>query len=240
MKTQTEIARRALALGTIGVRSQAEDLIANHPAHAEVAKEFAERVSKWASRLGVTAWLSPQERALHVKPIGSWTEAEIITSSWRSESLRALLWALGCYRVMPSYFEVIDADEAYSHIRVNNLDEFFSRIQLRPYEEIESEWEIVSYLHWRCTTERMRLSGSVAPAGDTYAAVVARSLRGRDEVFHDGVDILVDGIRFIDLSEDEKTAINSLCYERHLAFNWMTSDGHGEDSLEWDETRADT
>jgi hypothetical protein len=50
---------------------------------------------------------------------------------------------------------------------------------------------------------------------------------------HDDVDVLVNGVRFSDLGE-EKGHMMSICYERHLALEWVL---RGDD---WDEARADT
>ncbi len=54
-------------------------------------------------------------------------------------------------------------------------------------------------------------------------------------VDHDGVDLLIDGQRFIDLEGPTKSTIASICTERHLALEWICSDDE-----DWDNAHADT
>jgi hypothetical protein len=75
------------------------------------------------------------------------------------------------------------------------------------------------------------------PNGDSYKKAIARALPAVEEknfpIEHDGVDILVNGVRFSNLRE-EKGNMMSICSERHLALEWVLSED------DWDDAHADT
>ena len=234
MQTQDAVAKRALALGLIAVRAQAENKIAFCEGEVDQGRKLGNDLVKWATDLGIDQWLSPAEIELHRYPVGNWPHEDIGEKFWRIESLKAVLWALQFWQNMPTYFDVGNVNDVYAKVGVRNLTDFFSLAKLRPEDELWEEHEYAAYLHWRCRTELMRLEQIIPPYGDTYEAVVARSLVDSNEVIHDGVDILIDGVRFTEVEGNRKGDIMSICYERHLALEWICFDD------DWDETRADT
>jgi hypothetical protein len=239
MQTQETVAHRTLALGLIAMRSQVENGISYREGEEERFTKMGEDLLRWAKEQQVDQWLSKAEKKLHRKKPGSWTRSEIGERFWRIESMKALLWALQCYPEMPTYFIVGNVREHYGKVPFNeDVTPFLDSAKLRKKKELEAQRHLAKFLNWRGRTELFRLQGMVPPMGDTYEAVVARALDGIEDegipVEHDGVDILVDGVRFVDLEGDVRGNMMSICYERHLALEWLRSDD------DWDDAHADT
>jgi hypothetical protein len=240
MQTQDAVAGRALALGLIALRAQYENGI-NYPGDREEKERDRKRGQElldWAQAQTIDRFLSKEERRLHKKKLGKWTDGDIGERFWRIESLKAVLWCIQVFDEMPTYFEVGKVNDTYTELpEGKDVAPFLARAKLRTEGAIKTQGDFARFLNWRCRTEMFRLQGMKPPKGDSYAKVVARALPSIEEngfpVEHDGVDILVNGVRFIDLGDD-KGHMMSICYERHLALEWVL----GEE--DWDEARADT
>jgi hypothetical protein len=208
MQTQDAVAGRALTLGLIALRTQYENGI-NYREEEGAKERFRKRGQElldWAERQQLDRFLSRSERALHEKKLGAWRHDDIGERFWRIESLKAVLWCIRAFEQMPTYFEVGPINDVYSRLpEGKDVKPFLSQANLRPQEEIEKERDFARFLHWRCRTELLRLQGMKPPRGDSYAKVVARALPAIEEngfpLEHDVVDILVNGVRFIDLGE---------------------------------------
>jgi hypothetical protein len=239
MQTQEATAQRALALGLISLRAQAENGVSFLPGEEEKYRKYGEELLRWATEQKIDRWLSKAEKKLHRKALGKWTHSDIAERFWRIESLKALLWALRFFDAMPTYTQVGKVEDAYSKIPVRgDVAPFLSGANLRSEEELDAERCRARFYNWRCRTELFRLQGMPPATGDTYEAVVARALAGLVDdgisVENDGVDILVDGVHFRELVGDIKGNMMSVCYERHLALEWICSDD------DWDSARAHT
>ena len=238
MQLQDAVVGRALALGLIALRAQYENAITNRAEVKERCQQLGQELLDWARDQQVDGFLSENERQLHEKELGSWSDDEIGERFWRIESFKAILWCIQVFEEMPTYFEVGKVNDTYAKLPVGKaVTQFFAQAALREEETLEKEREFAEFLNWRCRTELLRLQGMEPPTGDSYSDVVARALPVIAEnsfpIEHDGVDILVNGVRFIDLG-DEKGHMMSICYERHLALEWALSDD------DWDEAHADT
>jgi hypothetical protein len=240
MQTRDAVAERALALGLIALRAQYENGISysEDESHKAKSRKRGQELLDWAQAQSLDRFLSREERKLHKKKLGKWTFSEIAERFWRIESLKAILWSIRVYGTMPTYFEVGKVTDAYNKLpEGKEIAPFLARAKLRSMAVIEKERGFAQFLHWRCRTELLRLQGMKPPKGDSYKKVVARALPAVTEngfpVEHDGADILVNGVRFVDLG-DEKGEMSSVCYERHLALEWVFGTG------DWDEVRADT
>jgi hypothetical protein len=238
MQTKDAIVERALALGLIAIRAQYENGIRNRAEVKERCQQLGQELLTWARSQRIDSFLSENERELHEKKLGDWSDDEIGERFWRIESLKAVLWCIQVLERMPPYSEVGRVNDVYASLPVGKeITRFRAHAVLRAEEVVEKEREFAEFLNWRCRTELLRLQGMQPPMGDNYSDVVARALPVITEsnfpIEHDGVDILVNGVRFIDLG-DEKGQMMSICYERHLALEWVLGDD------EWDEARADT
>lgn len=238
MQTRDAVAGRALALGLIALRAQYENGIKNRAEVKERCQQLGQELLNWARNQQVDCFLSENERELHKKMLGGWSDDEIGERFWRIESLKAMLWCIQVFEKMPTYLEVGKVNDTYARLPVGKaVTQFLAQAALREEEALEKECEFAEFLNWRCRTELLRLHGTEPPMGDSYSDVVARAIPLIAEngfpIEHDGVDILVNGVRFIDLGE-EKGHMMSICYERHLALEWVLNDD------DWDEARADT
>jgi hypothetical protein len=240
MQSPDSVGQRALALGVIALRSQYENGI-NYREEAkakERCRQLGEELLAWARAQKIEAFLSREESRLHGQELGAWNYQDIGERFWRIESLKAILWSIHIFDQMPTYFEVGQVNDTYTRLPLGrDVSPFLSSAALREEQEIEKERYYAEFLNWRCRTEMFRLQGMRPPQGDNYQAVVARALPAIEAngfpIEHDGVDVLVNGVRFIDLGE-EKGHMMSICYERHLALEWVLSED------DWDEAHADT
>jgi hypothetical protein len=240
MQTQQAVAGRGLALGLISLRSQYENgiIYKEDEAVKDHYRKLGGELLDWAQDQRVERFLSKSERMLHKQKLGTWSHEDIGERFWRIESLKAVLWCISFFDEMPTYFEVGKVNDAYDKLpEGKDVTGFLGQARLREEKEIAKERHFAKFLHWRCRTEMLRLQGMKPPKGGSYTKVVARALPAIEEdgfpLEHDGVDVLVNGVRFIDLGE-EKGHMMSICYERHLALEWV---GREED---WDDARADT
>lgn len=172
--------------------------------------------------------------------LGDWEYGDIFETFWRVEALKAILWAIGHIPEMPTYYDVGNLEDVCSLIPVNKpTQDFIDQSQLRAEDVIEGQRHKAQFLNWRARTELFRLQGMKPPIGDNYDAVVRRALNGIESegivVDHDGVDLLIDGQRFIDLHGAAKSNIASICTERQLALEWICSD-----DADWDNAECDT
>jgi hypothetical protein len=240
MQTQDAVAGRALALGLVTLRAQYENGInyREEQGAKDRCQQLGQELLDWARHQKVERFLSEKERKLHQKKLGNWSCEEISEHFWRIESFKAVLWCIQVLEEMPTYFEVGKVNDTYSKLPVGkDVTQFLAQAKLREEDTIEREREFAQFLNWRCRTELLRLQGMRPPMGDSYQKVVARALPAIEEsgfpIEHDGVDILVNGVRFVDLGE-EKGDMMSICYERQVALEWVLSED------DWDEAHADT
>ncbi|QDT24020.1 hypothetical protein HG66A1_58460 [Gimesia chilikensis] len=240
MQTTESVAKRALCVGLMAMRAQAENGISNIPEQADRYREFGESLLQWAGEYGIADALSSAELKLHDQPLGDWDRSAIFETFWRVEALKALLWSIGVIEEMPSYYDVGNPNEIYSMVPINQpIEGFLDSAAIRGKETLDAELHQAQFLNWRARTEVMRLQGMEPPPGDSYAATVSRALDGIEQeginVEHDGVDLLIDGQRLVDLDGETKGNFASICYERHLALEWICADG-----TDWDQTLCHT
>jgi len=234
------VARRALCLGLMVLRSHAEAGLKGDSGSTTRFESFARKLAEWADGYGVSAWLTESETRLFRQSVGSWHDDQVFETTWRVEALAALRWALGHLDRMPSYFAVQRVDTVCAGIPVGGpVDRFVAVSRLRSHDDIERERAKAHSLDWRCRTEVLRWQGVEAPAGDSYETAIRSALQtGDDEglaLDHDGVDVLVAGRRLGDIDRAAIADIVSVCGERHLALAWVCS---GDE--DWDRARRDT
>ncbi|QDV21107.1 hypothetical protein Pan153_57890 [Gimesia panareensis] len=241
MQTTESVAKRALCIGLMAMRAQAENGISYEEGEeSEHFRQFGAGLLKWAERFEISRLLSAAELELHNQPLGEWEYGTIFETFWRIEALKALLWSIGLIEEMPSYFAVGNPNAAYSLVPINQPpEEFLGKAKLRSEDVIKAERHQAQFLNWRARTEVLRLQGVAPPPGDSYEATVRRALHGIEQeginVDHDGVDLLIDGQRLIDLEGETKGDIASICYERQLALEWVCAD-----EADWDQTKCNT
>ena len=240
MLTTEIVTQRTLVIGLMALRAQAENGISHLEGQDEAYRQFGAKLMQWAEAHKVAQSFTESERPLFREPLGQWEHGEIFETFWRVEALKALLWSLGHISEMPSFFEVGNPNDVYAMLPIPKPpQDFIEKSKLRDEDAIQAQRHHAQFLNWRARTEIFRLQGMQAPMDDTYEAVVARALEGIEaegiHVEHDGTDLLIHGMRFIDLDEETKRETASICHERQLALEWICSDDE-----DWDSAPCDT
>ena len=234
MKERKEIVIRALIQCALSLRSQLENHIRNGN---EDAKRAIQPHTKWLQHFEITSFMLTEERESIEKEAGSWDDSLIMENFWKIESFKGLMWVLNKYDSMPCYYDVGNVNDVYQLGGYpDNPNDFINSGEIKDVADIENERHLYEFLQWRCRTELLRLQGMVPPAGDSFEATVTRAVSsiptGSTIVNNDGIDITINGTRFVDYSD--KGTVMSTCMERRLALEWVL----GDDS--WDETNTDT
>ena len=242
MPDQKVTAYRALCLGALLMRANLEDRLRNTMPlpSAQPASMFWEPVKSWLAKYNVSAFLSPKEKDLLGKPVGSWSLQDVVNSSWRAECLGVVLWALGRTNNIPSYDTQFSAPDILKHIPMGRQpDEFVGKAKLRSSTDISKARDLAELWNWRARTTREQKSQVNLPPGMTFQQIISNSARQAHKAGMISSPIDNDfplyGKSFGKLSEEEYQNSSSICQERHFALNWLT--GHSED---WDNTPTET
>lgn len=209
----------------------------------DVSAQSAPRF-KDIGRLGVK--LSPREAKFSVTTLETVTDSEQINASWRVESLRIMLWALGVENTLPPH------DEPQDHDLIKTWPDgdfiaFRNKAQLRDRAEIERARDVAELWHWRSRTRQLSEEGFTPPAipgsetmptldGIVRKAAASAHERGDIPAPVDG-DFPFAGKAYRDLDAREYALAASLALERHYALNWLCGSAPGN---KWDETPTDT
>lgn len=107
-----EVARRALALGALWLRSQIEvEAVLEESRPWSEAEAERTILLAWLRSSGVYGDLTLEELPLLEAPVGSLTHDALVDSTWRVEAAVPLLWSLGLLEEMPPYDEEVHAEE---------------------------------------------------------------------------------------------------------------------------------
>src|SRR6267142_7027931 len=104
------VAARAMALSTVLYRASIEQF----PGDAAF-KKLQSQLPDWIESLGLTAELEPQEADLLRTRLGRADPRVVTNSSWRSEGLAVLGWALGRFE-LPVYDQMADPRAATASV----------------------------------------------------------------------------------------------------------------------------
>jgi hypothetical protein len=213
--------------------------------HSEERKQWREvndRLNDWFETEGIAPHQSPAENKLLSKGFGRWTGSQILETTWRTEALAALLWALSKLRSMPAYTERVDSTFVFKHIPIlESTREFARSVKLRSREVIKAERDAAEFWHWRARTEMLRRQGFVPPEGDSFELCIKRAA---ESAIEQGIvpklvkgDVPALNKSYGKLNIQQFADAHSVAVERHHALNWLC--GHS-DNGDWDCTRTDT
>ena len=225
-----EVACRALALGFLLSRQVLEEAYrrGNEPRHLceDAAAEHRTLLARLRER-NVEAGLSPNERDLVFRPLGLWTEQERKDTSWRSEALGSLLWALSLVDGIPSYDDSFGWGQVLeATLGRSNAPDFIAHSQLRSLAAITKTEDAARLWVWRTELEQLRRldrrNEAIAREIEEKLPVVAASaLRaGIVPALIDG-DLPAYGTSVALLDDRRLDDVYSRARERHLAFAWL-------------------
>jgi hypothetical protein len=237
---ENAVAFRALALTALLTRTQLEHGVQVDPLRAAGWKRIHDELAGWMAKEGIDAAVSPSERKLLDRPLGSWKDEEIFECVWRSEALTALLWTLSRIDPMPAYGRRVEEAVINPHIpALRPVTPWLESTRLRPAEALGAARRTAELWLWRARTEMRRRTGGKPPPGETYEATIAGAVEhALDEGILEGPvrrDLDVSGTAFAELEQAQFADAYSVSLERLFAMNWVC--GYAED---WDETPTDT
>jgi len=210
------------------------------PSEGASTSELSGRLNSWLAKEGISNYLSPQEKDLVGKTLGSWTMEEIVASSWRTEALGVILWALSSIERIPPYDTKFSKPQILARIGLGvNASEFAAKTRQKPPQDVSRERNIAELWHWRARTSELQRNHFSPPAGWTFQQIIAQSAK---QAYQSGLipkllddDFSLFGKSYAILSEGEYHDAASISLERHFALNWLC--GY---SANWDETSTET
>jgi hypothetical protein len=226
LRSTVEIRTRILILSAVLRRLTLENAAASEGGDP-TAEAFDER--EWLREKGLMSELTPEEATLLNSPVGTLTPEAIIDSSWWSEALSALAWAIDIVELPPS--DTISDPARVMDAVPRPWDEihgWFGDPALVSESEVVHQREIAEIWHWRATTEVLRRSGSVGEKQDYEEAIrdVANEAldAGLVPTLRHG-DFSVHGRSIKDLSGDSLEELVAVSRQRLRALNWLCGFG---------------
>lgn len=112
--------------------------------------ELAEIYGYFSRHLLAKRELSPSERVLVTKPIGSWTIADRLNVGWRMECVVVMAWALALVDAVPPFDRTAN-DWGILEIfnTPSKVDELKRQVTLRPLAELDTFLSEAERWHWR-------------------------------------------------------------------------------------------
>ena len=145
IRSKEEVIERVYALLLTAAKGQG--------AGQEVVKQYF--TEKWVTGL------SPEEKLIY--EAAALDEQSKVNASWRQESMRALVWALGGVAELEYPGEDYDVEQFIHSLTKTTREEFEQSASLRPVAELLDELDKIYRLHWACVDAR--INGREAPAG---------------------------------------------------------------------------
>ncbi len=144
------VALRALCLGALIMRAEFEILFQNNiePDTTESIRNMASDLDTYLSEEELVNYQSRKEKKLFSKPLGSWSESDLIYASQKTESLGVLLWSLSFFEDMPAYDIEFNQEDVLKRTGLTNpKKEFLDKIQPRSSAEIIEAQNIAERQH---------------------------------------------------------------------------------------------
>ncbi len=234
-----EVFGRLMALRALLWRTQFELHLSRAAANRPAIEAGHADLTQWMAAARIP--LSPRERALLDRPLGSWTPDEIGELVWRNEAAAVLLWYLDLVPSIPPYGVPVPAAALME--RIEQLPALGSDSPpARPAAELAPALELASLWNWRARTEASKRVGTPPPAGDSYEAAIAGAAKSAvDKKLVDAAhvadgDLLVGpDTRYSMADETQQRTLANIAHERHWALTWLT-----DTSTAWDSVNPST
>jgi hypothetical protein len=167
--------------------------------------------------------LSPDERVLVAKPIGSWTVADRMNVGWRMECVVVMAWALALVDAVPPFDQMAgDWEILESFNTPSKVEALKQTVTLRPAAELDGFLTEAERWHWCARQVEPYVSKGIT---DRQRVTMRTAL---------GAPVSLYGESYHALSFDQFSRARSIAMERHRAINWIW------DGEPWDEVTTDT
>lgn len=239
MKTEFDVAYRALALMAICYRASSEQAARRNPDAARAQK--IEKIRAWAEEQGIDDHFSDFERDTMDAPLGEIEDDEELGAlGWRLQSMVAALWAVGMVDPMPTYARSVAAQAVQPLMPLGKpVDQFLTSARIRPDKAIQKERTRAQFWTWRARCEAMRRRGVKPPPGKSYQVTIREAAQS---ALSDGLidaladdDVACDGRAYHRLDDREFSDAASTALERLYLLNWICGE-----SDDWDTVPTDT
>jgi hypothetical protein len=208
------VVKRAMVMTAVMHRAFMEPYAAE-----PTVKEQCQRVLTWLERLNVLGELELNEKEILYTPLGHLPNRQAIHSTWRSEGLVVLAWALNCLN-LPDYDELSDpravADSLY--FLSNEIENLLTAPTLRGKNELEQYAERMVALHWRLRQfylkpEKMNFKQFAKEAW--FGPLDISGLRFIDN------DLALGETEISQTADEEFRKCLRITSERHQTANWL-------------------
>jgi hypothetical protein len=232
LRPPREVAARIIVLGTLLRRLTLEHVEGSEDSDAV---EEAYDLLAWLSEQGLDAALTPRESDLLAAPVGSLDPGEVTETSWQSEGLAAIAWAVGIADRLdpPDGSDVADLLQQLP-MPWDATASFVARANLAPETDIARARESMDLFHWRVSVEALRRLASREDRQQYDAAIreaaAEAAIAGLIAATPEG-DFAIAGQSVSSLSADEIDRMIAISGERLRALNWLCGFGTSWDDV---------
>lgn len=221
------VARRALCLGVLHMRSQFETMIEtarrDYPDQEETIVSLHLGLNNglldWLHDEGHWAELTAPEVDLMTPPLGAWPVPPQAGSVARIESLVALAWALGILPALPPYDSPQAASELLDLLQLGSpAGDFVAAASLRGPAELETARDLAEFWLWRSRFARGR---ELAPEHRSAIASAASLAEGEGHFQAVDGDFPVQGSPYRDVEDADQDLLEAVAEGRLRALNWL-------------------
>lgn len=214
LRTPESIYRRALALAYLTCRA----LIDADPNPR--ARQMAEKIMFFIDGVGLASALLPHEMRLLKAPFGTLSEEECAATSWLSEGMMVLAWAIGMAE-LPKPGEKCHPGPASIRLGMfqAGTGERLAQANLRDPMEIETKSLTYLALNWRIgrfvanPAEKVNFAARLKDPESPHLLV--------DEVELVDGDMAIDGLPLSQVPHERAGEVFFIVRERFNAFKWL-------------------
>ncbi len=233
------VAWRAISLHALVIRAEFEyaHMLTPDPEAPELLALPArlKALADWVREQGLKRHFSEREQALFSRPLGAWSEPDVLAVSWRKESLGVLLWALSSLDELPPYDEEFPDQSHLDCIGwLQPAAEFLQAAVLRPLVELEGARHAAELWHWRARASRLqRAQPRLAKRYSLPQIIREAALRAHAEGYLPtpiAGDFPALSKAYARLREQDLALVQAISRERLFALSWLC--GYVSDSEE--------
>jgi hypothetical protein len=214
----SRVARRALSLAAVVCRS-----LSDHDPTNPDAGDLWERLKGWVNSQELDNELEDHERVLIYSPLGSLSNSDRISATWRVEGLAVLAWSLGLFP-FPLHDAQVDPYEVTDCVALLNPEaaEIVESAMLRSDKELHACRELYYAIHCRLRQfAREQVPNDIRHWIEDEWIETLRI----DRVLDESGDLSIQGVSVSSVDGDVLSACESTTYERHLSAIWLTGEG---------------